>query len=87
MILWLLISMMQKKDYKKLLQCCWYASNPYNYKKIYDFAHKFNLRVIEDAAHAFGCEYKNRKIGSIGDIICFSFDNKNIIIGEGGNFD
>ncbi len=63
----------------------WYASNPSNYFEIYDFAKKFNLRVIEDAAHAFGCELNNKKIGSIGDIICFSFDGiKNITSGEGG---
>tara|TARA_B100000427_G_C15510240_1_gene595828 strand:+ start:1251 stop:2369 length:1119 start_codon:yes stop_codon:yes gene_type:complete len=63
----------------------WYASNPYNYKSIYDFAKKFKIRVIEDAAHAFGCEINHSKIGSIGDIICFSFDGiKNITSGEGG---
>jgi len=43
------------------------------------------LRVIEDAAHAFGCTYKGRKIGSFGDLACFSFDGlKNITSGEGG---
>ncbi len=63
----------------------WYASNPYNYDNLYEFASKNNLRVIEDAAHAFGCEINNNKIGSKGDIICFSFDGiKNITSGEGG---
>ena len=63
----------------------WYASNPFNYEKIYEFSTKNNLRVIEDAAHAFGCEIYNKKIGSIGDIVCFSFDGiKNITSGEGG---
>lgn len=62
-----------------------YASNPGNLDSIYDFAHKYNLRVIEDAAQAFGCTYKGRKIGSFGDIVCFSFDGiKNITSGEGG---
>ena len=52
---------------------------------IYDFANQNNLRVIEDAAHAFGTIYKGNKIGSIGDIVCFSFDGiKNITCGEGG---
>jgi dTDP-4-amino-4,6-dideoxygalactose transaminase len=51
----------------------------------YIFASKNKLRVIEDAAHAFGSTYKGRKIGSFGDIICFSFDGiKNITSGEGG---
>lgn len=52
---------------------------------IYKFARKYNLRVIEDAAHAFGTTYKNKLIGSFGDISCFSFDGiKNITSGEGG---
>jgi dTDP-4-amino-4,6-dideoxygalactose transaminase len=43
------------------------------------------LRVIEDAAHAFGTKYKDNKVGSFGDICCFSFDGiKNITSGEGG---
>ncbi|MBT8567972.1 DegT/DnrJ/EryC1/StrS family aminotransferase [Polynucleobacter paneuropaeus] len=52
---------------------------------IYDFAKKHKLRVIEDAAHAFGTEYRGERIGSFGDISCFSFDGiKNITSGEGG---
>ncbi len=52
---------------------------------IYALANKYNLRVIEDAAHAFGTNYKNQYIGSFGDIACFSFDGiKNITSGEGG---
>ncbi len=62
-----------------------YASNPCDLDDINEFAVKNNLHVIEDAAHAFGCTYKGRKIGSFGDIICFSFDGiKNITCGEGG---
>jgi len=62
-----------------------YASNVGNLDDIYEFANKYNLRIIEDAAHAFGTKYKNRRIGSFGDIACFSFDGiKNITSGEGG---
>ena len=54
-------------------------------REIYSFAKKYNLRVIEDAAHAFGTIYADKKIGSFGDIACFSFDGiKNITSGEGG---
>ncbi len=54
-------------------------------KEIYDLAAKYGLRVIEDAAQAFGSTYDGKKIGSFGDIICFSFDGiKNITCGEGG---
>ncbi|XDZ70415.1 DegT/DnrJ/EryC1/StrS family aminotransferase [Alphaproteobacteria bacterium LSUCC0744] len=53
--------------------------------EIYDFANKYGLRVIEDAAHAFGTTYQNKRVGGFGDISCFSFDGiKNITSGEGG---
>lgn len=62
-----------------------YASNPGHLDDIYEFAARNKLRVIEDAAHAFGCTYNKRSIGTFGDIICFSFDGiKNITSGEGG---
>jgi dTDP-4-amino-4,6-dideoxygalactose transaminase len=62
-----------------------YAGNPGNLDAIYELAQRSGLRVIEDAAHAFGCTYKGRQIGSFGDIVCFSFDGiKNITSGEGG---
>ena len=62
-----------------------YAGNVGNLDEIYKFAKKFNIRVIEDAAHAFGSIFKNKLIGSQGDIVCFSFDGiKNITSGEGG---
>jgi dTDP-4-amino-4,6-dideoxygalactose transaminase len=52
---------------------------------IYQLAHKYDLRVIEDAAHAFGTTYQDKRIASFGDIACFSFDGiKNITSGEGG---
>ena len=69
----------------KAIMCVHYASNPARLNELYTFANKFNLRIIEDAAHAFGCKKADKKIGSIGDIICFSFDGiKNITSGEGG---
>jgi len=43
------------------------------------------LKVIEDAAHAFGSTYRGRPIGTLSDATCFSFDPiKNITCGEGG---
>ncbi len=62
-----------------------YASNPWHLDEVYDFARRKGLRVVEDAAHAFGCKYDGRKVGSFGDMVCFSFDGiKNITCGEGG---
>ena len=53
--------------------------------EIYAFAQKHELRVIEDAAHAFGTIYDGKRVGGFGDIACFSFDGiKNITSGEGG---
>ena len=62
-----------------------YAGNVGRLNEIYLLAKEFNLRVIEDAAHAFG-SYNNKKIiGQEGDLVCFSFDGiKNITSGEGG---
>lgn len=52
---------------------------------IYEIAQKYNLRIIEDAAHAIGTEYKGKRIGSFGDAQVFSFHpNKNMTTGEGG---
>ncbi|MGV3557049.1 DegT/DnrJ/EryC1/StrS family aminotransferase [Larkinella arboricola] len=52
---------------------------------IMDIARRNNLKVIEDAAHAHGAEYKGRKLGSIGDVGSFSFQSsKNLTSGEGG---
>ena len=48
-------------------------------------AEKHNLFIVEDAAQAIGAEYKARKIGTIGDIICFStYTTKNLHTMEGG---
>lgn len=53
--------------------------------EIYAFAKRYGLRVIEDAAHAFGTVYQGKRVGSFGDVACFSFDGiKNITSGEGG---
>jgi len=52
---------------------------------IMDIAEDKGLYVIEDCAEAHGAEYKGKKVGSFGDIACFSFyGNKIITTGEGG---
>lgn len=69
----------------KALMPVHYASYPGDLNSYYQFAEKHGLRVIEDAAHAFGCLYRGLRIGSFGDVVCFSFDGiKNITAGEGG---
>ena len=59
--------------------------HPCDMDPIMDIASRYNLYVVEDAAEVHGAEYKGRKMGSIGDMGCFSFyANKIITTGEGG---
>jgi dTDP-4-amino-4,6-dideoxygalactose transaminase len=62
-----------------------YAGQPCDMDRIKPLAEKHHVRVIEDAAHALGAEYKEKKIGGTGNLTCFSlFPTKNITAGEGG---
>jgi perosamine synthetase len=59
--------------------------HPCDMDSIMKIAEERDLYVIEDAAEAHGAEYKGKKVGSFGDISCFSFyGNKIITTGEGG---
>jgi len=59
--------------------------HPCEMEKILEIAEDHELYVVEDAAEAHGAEYKGKKVGSFGDIGCFSFyANKIITTGEGG---
>jgi dTDP-4-amino-4,6-dideoxygalactose transaminase len=50
-----------------------------------EIAGKHSLKVVEDCAHAIEAEYDQRKIGTFGDLGCFSFYvTKNVVTGEGG---
>ncbi|MFC1570437.1 DegT/DnrJ/EryC1/StrS family aminotransferase [Candidatus Omnitrophota bacterium] len=61
------------------------AGQPCDMDKIHKIAKKHGLYVIEDAAHAIGAKYKNKKIGTMSDITCFSFyPIKNMTTIEGG---
>jgi dTDP-4-amino-4,6-dideoxygalactose transaminase len=58
---------------------------PVDRDRLYAIARKHKLRVIEDAAQAFGSTWQGRRIGAIGDLVSFSFHpNKNITTIEGG---
>lgn len=62
-----------------------YAGVACEMDKIMEIAKKYNLAVVEDAAQALGSFYKDKPLGTIGDMGCFSFhETKNVISGEGG---
>jgi perosamine synthetase len=59
--------------------------HPCDMDGVMHIAKKHNLKVIEDSAEAHGAEYKNKRVGGIGDMGIFSFyGNKIITTGEGG---
>lgn len=69
---------------KAVLYVHW-AGQPADIAAINAVADRHGLRVIEDAAHAFGAEYDGRRIGNHGDFVCFSFQAiKHITTGDGG---
>jgi dTDP-4-amino-4,6-dideoxygalactose transaminase len=58
---------------------------PADLDEIVSIARAHDLKVIEDAAHAFGAEYKGKKVGTIADFTCFSLQAiKHITTGDGG---
>jgi perosamine synthetase len=62
-----------------------YAGYPCEMEAILAIARQHGLKVIEDAAHALPSRYKDRMVGTLGDITCFSFyATKTLTTGEGG---
>lgn len=62
-----------------------FAGRPCDMDAIMAVANQYDLKIIEDCAHAIETEYKGRKAGTFGDFGCFSFYvTKNVVTGEGG---
>lgn len=62
-----------------------FAGHPCAMDEIVDLALEYDVRIIEDAAHALESVFDGQKVGSIGDFTCFSFyATKNITTAEGG---
>jgi len=62
-----------------------FGGNPCDMDEIKKIANHFNLKIIEDAAHALPSSYKNKIIGTLSDAVCFSFyATKTLTTGDGG---
>ena len=62
-----------------------FAGEPCQMDAILDIAERHHLKVLTDAAHSVGSNYRDRRVGSMGDATAFSFyATKNMTTGEGG---
>jgi perosamine synthetase len=62
-----------------------FGGQPCDMDRILEIARQYKVKIIEDAAHALPASYRDKKVGAIGDITCFSFyATKTITTGEGG---
>lgn len=62
-----------------------YGGQPTQLDIIMRIAKKYRLMVVEDAAHSIGARYKEKNIGTVADLTCFSFHPvKNMTTGDGG---
>lgn len=69
----------------KAIMAVHWGGYPCDMEEIQTIAKKYNLILIEDAAHAIGATYKGKSIGAISDFTCFSFQAiKHITTGDGG---
>ncbi len=69
----------------RAIVCVHYGGLPCDMRELQAIASKYNIPIIEDAAHALGATYENKKIGSISDFTMFSFQAiKHVTTGDGG---
>lgn len=69
----------------KVIVAVHYAGVSCEMDAIMNIAHKYNLKVVEDAAQGVMSRYKDKYLGTIGDFGCYSFhETKNYSMGEGG---
>lgn len=71
-------------DTKAVMVVHW-GGRPCNLDKLDYLGQKYNVKIIEDAAHAFGAMYKDEFIGNHSDFVCYSFQAiKHLTTGDGG---
>lgn len=81
----ILLEAIEKNPDVKFLVVVHYAGQTANMTEITRICKEHNIKILEDAAHAFPAKHNNKMVGSFGDVTCFSFyANKTITTGEGG---
>ncbi len=69
----------------KAIMAVHWGGYPCDVEALNDIGKKYNLKVIEDAAHAFGASFQGKPIGSHSDFVCFSFQAiKHLTTVDGG---
>ena len=68
----------------KAIICVDLYGNPCNYDKLIKICENNSLILICDSAQAFGSKYKNKLVGTFGDVSCFSFNLNKILTTMGG---
>jgi len=72
-------------DRTKAIMVVHYGGYAADLASLYKIAHKYNIHLIQDCAHALGSKYRGRYIGSFGKFCCFSFQAiKTMTTGDGG---
>jgi len=72
-------------DRTKAIMAVHIYGHPCDMDPIMEIARKHGIRVVEDSSQAHGATYKGKRVGSIGDVGCFSIQaSKNLMGGEGG---
>ncbi len=72
-------------DKTKAILAVDYAGQPCDYDALRAITDRHGLLLIADSCHSLGARYKDRKVGSLADLTCFSFHPvKHITTGEGG---
>ncbi|MCS7145765.1 MAG: DegT/DnrJ/EryC1/StrS family aminotransferase [Nitrososphaerota archaeon] len=74
-----------REDGVKAVVAVHYGGNPVNFDELRPLLAKRGVKLIEDCAHAHGSEWRGRRVGAIGDMGGFSFqESKSLTAGEGG---
>lgn len=77
--------LVEREDGVKAVVAVHYGGNPVNFDELKPFLARRGIKLVEDCAHAHGSEWRGRRVGAIGDMGGFSFqESKSLTAGEGG---